>query len=105
MTTQYQDENDKRYWLMAPGAGAERWNEFHNEKIAAIGSSSDHIGDIGRYESREQLEWLGLGWYNSLACWEFCHTMKPGDIIFVKKGRSLIIWSWESQIGLSIRRE
>ena len=85
------DENNKRYWLMAPGAGAERWDEFHNEKIAAIGSSSDHIGDIGRYESREQIEQLGLGKHDSLACWEFYHNMKPGDIIFVKKGRSLII--------------
>ena len=88
MTTQYQDENDKRYWLMAPGAGAERWDEFYNEKIAAIGSSSDHIGDIGRYESREQLR---LGKHVSLACWEFCYKMKPGDIIFVKKGLNLII--------------
>ena len=29
--------------------------------------------------------------HDALACWEFCHVMKPGDTIFVKKGAKLVL--------------
>jgi len=34
---------------------------------------------------------LGLGKHDSLACWQFCREMKPGDVIVVKKGQRLLI--------------
>ena len=34
---------------------------------------------------------MGVGGMDSLACWEFCHVMNPGDVILVEKGRTRIL--------------
>ncbi len=77
---------EPRYWLMALGPGARYWDECRREGIACLGW--DHIGDITGYESREVID---LGRNDSLACWQFCHDMRPGDTIFAKLGTSGVI--------------
>ena len=78
------------YWLMALGPGSNLWDECYASGIAAIDYERVE-GDLRQYESRKELERLGIGWMDSLACWEFCHVMNPGDVILVKKGRTRIL--------------
>ena len=77
---------EPRYWLMALGPGARYWDECRREGIACLGW--DRLGDITGYESREA---MGLGPNDSLACWQFCHDMKPGDTIFAKLGTTALV--------------
>ena len=49
------------------------------------------MGDLRQYKSKDQLKEHGLGMHDALACWEFCHVMKPGDTILVKKGSRFVL--------------
>ena len=77
---------EPRYWLMALGPGAKYWDECRRKGIACLGW--DRLGDITGYVSREA---MGLGPNDSLACWQFCHDMKPGDTIFAKLGTTALV--------------
>ena len=77
---------EPRYWLMALGRSAKYWEECRREGIACLGW--DQVGDITQYSSREG---INLGRNDSLACWQFCHDMKPGDIIFAKLGTTSVV--------------
>ena len=80
-----------RHWLMALGTNSNLWESCHEDGVARIGYDRPGVGDLSRYESQEQLKQLGLGTHASLACWEFSHVMKPGDVLFVKRGTKLIL--------------
>ncbi len=75
-----------RYWLCAPGDGAYIWDECVNEGIIAIGW--EELGDLGQYESKQEIT-QALGNNQSMSAqtvWQFANEMKPGDIVFAKKG-------------------
>ena len=76
---------ESRFWLMSLGEGGRLWEDCYQNAIACLGW--DDLGDLGQYETREAIEAEGLGTNDSLACWEFCRVMKPGDVIFVKLDR------------------
>ena len=86
-----------RYWLYAPGHGAEKWDAFYKAGIAAIGWGE--IGDLNAFQSKEEIkakmkEVFGEGksYKNDAhATWQFAREMKPGDIIFVKRGLHQVI--------------
>lgn len=85
------------YWIYSPGTNAGFWEDYYNEGIMGIGwkeagnlnsfhdkdSISKKLKDVFGNNSTHKQEALML--YN------FAHTMKPGDIVFAKKGRSLIV--------------
>lgn len=84
---------DKRkYWIIAPGDGASEWNRFQSDGI--VGISWNKVTDLTRFSSRDSVREEMLRVYpsndshfmNSLGMWEFCHVMKPGDILIPKKG-------------------
>jgi Uncharacterized conserved protein len=83
---------NRKYWLLAPGEGARKWDEFLKEGIAAIGW--DQLGDLNHYESKgeianklRELSGRDSSMVNdSLACYEFSQVIEPGDIIIPKKG-------------------
>ena len=85
------------YWLYSPGDSASIWDECLENGIMAIGW--DSIGDLKQYESKEQMKQAmkdhinpDYTWTNAAhATWQFCNEIQPGDIIFAKKGRSIII--------------
>ena len=81
--------DSRRYWLMALGEESKHWDSCHAAGIAFIGW--DDAGDLRQYQDKDQLRKRGLGMHDALACWEFCHVMKPGDTIFVKKGAKLVL--------------
>lgn len=83
-----------RYWLYSPGDGAKYWDEFYDQGIMAIGWD---IGDLKSYPTKESMrqEIAGDSAKSSKnaahATWQFANVMKPGDIVFVKKGFHTII--------------
>ena len=87
-----------RYWLMALGEGSKNWDACREEGVARLGF--DGTGDLRRYESRTQVReklWALKPTKKrapggaARMCWQFCHVVKPGDVIFVKKGTQRVI--------------
>ena len=91
------DVETVRYWLYAPGRGACMWDEFYSREI--MGLAWGEIGDLTAYAHKEDLKAQMLQTYpengtqkNDIhALWQFANVMKPGDVVFVKKGRSEIL--------------
>lgn len=86
------DNSGVRYWLYAPGDNAAEWDKFYKEGIMAIGWRD--LGDLSLYDSRDAMKQKMKELYDptkshrnaSLATWQFANDIKPGDVIFVKKG-------------------
>ncbi|NLV73058.1 MAG: hypothetical protein GXY52_00005 [Chloroflexi bacterium] len=85
------------YWIYSPGVGARMWEEFYKEGIVAIGWGD--IGDLSDYSSKDEMktrmkECYGTEYsYMNIAhaTWQFANEMKPGDIVFAKKGKSQML--------------
>lgn len=85
-----------RYWLYAPGEDACMWNEFYDRGVMGLGWRE--LGDLMVYASKEDMR-LKLqevhgetSQKNSAhAVWQFTHDIKPGDIVFAKRGRTEIL--------------
>lgn len=92
-----EDVETKRYWIYSPGNGAVLWDECYNNGFMAIGW--DEIGDLTAYSSKDEMKQAmkeeidpSLSYMNAAhATWQFVHDMKPGDIVFAKKGMYHII--------------
>ena len=90
-------EAKKNYWVYAPGEKAVFWDMYYQEGIMGLGWNK--IGDLKELGSIDRIE-SQLNWsYNSDKSqdknadmlYSFAYEMKPGDIIFVKRGRTHII--------------
>lgn len=94
----------QRYWIYTPGYGAEMWDAFYDEGI--MGIAREYIGDLNAYESRSAMQkamqkhhedhpdpTIGATSFKnaSLETWQFVHDIKPGDVIFAKRGKHVII--------------
>jgi hypothetical protein len=93
-------DNSKRHqqiWVYAPGQSAEFWDEFYAEGIMAIGW--DGLGDLSEFSDLEEVKERLKEIYesdadptnNALACYEFASEIRPGDLVFAKRGRGRII--------------
>ena len=86
-----------RYWLYAPGHHASMWDDFYARGI--MGLAWGALGDLRAYASRLDLERQllqtssgpGRPTNDVLALWQFANEMKPGDVIFAKRGIKEII--------------
>ena len=93
------DENVEttHYWIYSPGDGAAIWNECYEGGIMAIGW--DSIGDLSVFATKDDMKQAmkdkidpSKPYKNAAhATWQFVHDMKPGDIVFAKKGMHLVI--------------
>lgn len=85
------------YWIYSPGDGAASWDEFYQAGIMGIGW--DSIGDLRAFSSKEEMKQkmketidATKSYKNAAyATWQFANDMKPGDIVFAKKGMHLIV--------------
>ena len=96
-TPQVEVVGKQRYWLYAPGTNAHMWDEFYKEGIMGIGW--DDVGDLTQFKSKEDIKNALRQKYDSdkpykhpgLELWQFANDISIGDIIFVKKGISLVL--------------
>lgn len=85
------------YWLYAPGEGAYMWDDFYVAGVMGLGW--DELGDLNTYASKDEMVQKlrdihggDSSYKNSAhAVWQFVHDLKPGDVIFAKRGRSEIL--------------
>lgn len=86
-----------RYWLYAPGYNASEWEKFYRDGIMSINWGG--LGNLTAYSSKEEMRLKIKEVYNepksckndALCNWQFVNDLKPGDIVFAKKGRNKII--------------
>jgi len=96
-TPKKQNPSSIRYWMYSPGQNAANWQEFLDEGIIAI--NWDKIGDLRQYKSRRDIKNALINNYGGnenkpndvTANDDFLNKMKPGDIVFVKKGRTKLL--------------
>ena len=85
------------YWAVGAGEGGKYWQEWQNQGVMSIGW--EKLGDLQQYSTNEQVRQALKQHYggdtthdnNTLACWQFCREIKPGDYIIVKIGRRKIL--------------
>lgn len=91
------DPTAPRYWLYAAGNGSANWESDYAEGIMAIGWSE--MGDLSDYSSKAEIRTIMRALYGGtssyqhqvLATWQFANEIKPGDVVFVKKGRKKVV--------------
>lgn len=91
------NKTDTRVWLYAPGENARFWDECVANGKMYLGW--DPLGDLSKYASREDMTEKMKEVYgadksytnDSLSTYDFVYTMKPGDVVYVKKGMHKII--------------
>ena len=90
------DVETTHYWIYSPGDNASIWNECYDGGFMAIGW--DEIGDLKQYTSKDEMKTAmqnldsRYSWKNAAhATWNFLSEMKPGDVIFAKKGMHMIV--------------
>ncbi len=96
-TTLADDADTIHYWIYSPGRNATKWDEFYDENIMAIGW--DELGDLNKYNTKKEIvdtfreiNHSKSSFKNDAgATWQFANEMKPGDMVFVKKGKRIII--------------
>ena len=95
--TETPSNSSVHYWLYVPGEKASKWDEFYKKGIMGLGW--DEITDLKEFDSRDEIKAKLKNVHgessseinSSLALWEFANLMKPGDIVFVKKGMYKIL--------------
>ncbi|MBR4381186.1 MAG: EVE domain-containing protein [Bacteroidaceae bacterium] len=95
--TTISSSSTKNYWIYSPGENASEWTDCTDKGFMCIGW--DELGDLRKYKSREEMRYEvkrlrskdGSAVNDSLAVWQFSREMKPGDIVFAKKGMYKII--------------
>lgn len=96
-TERIDSNNGISYWLYAPGEQAVFWDEYYQDGIMGLGWNK--IGDLKEYKKQNDLIAPLKKYYgddssqvqNANMLYIFANDMKPGDIVFAKKGRSLIV--------------
>ncbi len=89
--------NTVNYWTYSPGEQASKWDLCTSGGVMCIGW--DALGDLSKYSTQVDMNQAIKQFYpvdgsaknDTLAVWQFANEIKPGDIVFAKKGRSTII--------------
>lgn len=92
-----EDVKTRRYWIYSPGDGASIWDDCYLSGKMAIGWNE--IGDLSAYKSKDEMKEAmkeAIDPTSSFmmaahATWQFVHEMKPGDVVFAKKGMYQLI--------------
>ena len=87
----------RRYWLYAPGQNASQWDEFL--KFGIMGIGWDELGALSAYANKENIKsamrniWGQDKTYmnDGHALWQFANEIKPGDVVFAKRGMHTVI--------------
>ena len=91
------EEGTQTVWLIAPGAGGANWSECYDAGEITIGWGE--VGDVRSFADLDALTDKMADLYSSdarpinraLACWEFAHAIRVGDVLIAKKGRHTLL--------------
>lgn len=91
------DVETQRYWVYSPGTGAHLWDELLKREEMSIGW--EEIGDLTAYPTKEAMKEAmkelidpTLSFKNAAhATWQFANEMKPGDVIYAKRGMREVV--------------
>lgn len=93
-STSIEAESDKKinHWIIAPGATAEFWSDWLDHEHISLGWGK--VGDLSKFSTLEEIRKRYDDVFkpeknptnDTLALYDFIHTMKEGDIVFVKSG-------------------
>ena len=89
--------NKVKYWVYAPGVNASKWDEYRTHGI--MGFNWAELGDLNQYNSLTEIKEVMKETYSGTTSfsnsakgvWQFVNEIKPGDIIFAKKGTDKIV--------------
>ena len=106
------DQADGRYWQIAPGRGAKRWDEFRDQSIAAVGYSELDFDLAGKseeevknlYQKHNPEDSKTKVDINFRMLWNFIN-LQPGDKFVTNKGRSLLLGAGVVKSGYKFRPE
>ncbi len=92
-----EDVEETHYWIYSPGDGANRWDEFYKRGVMGLGWSA--IGDFSQYETKEEMQKAMKDKIDptkshkngAYATWQFLTVMKPGDVVFAKRGLHTLV--------------
>ena len=92
-----EDVDVVHYWIYSPGENASKWDECYQEGKMYIGWG--FLGDLSKFNTKEDIKNVMQKKYASdgsfkndcHATWVFANEMKPGDVVFAKKGMHKII--------------
>ncbi|MBT4435381.1 hypothetical protein HOD02_03590, partial [bacterium] len=84
------EQNNKQYWIYAPGENADLWEDFYEAGIMGLGWNQ--LGDLNKYASKKEIKEKLQNLENTKsskkndasANFEFAREMKPRDIVIVK---------------------
>ncbi len=90
------DKYSRQYWTYTPGRNGAQWEQFRQEGIMAI---DEPIGNFEGYATKDEMRFQlqkAFETESSLvnktrACWDFVAAIKPGDVVFAKKGLSEVL--------------
>lgn len=83
-----------KYWMYAPGENAEKWDEFYDLGVMAIGY--DKLGDLTRLKDKKHIKEILVNEYgfendpknHTLANLDIRDNINIGDIVISKRGTS-----------------
>jgi 5-methylcytosine-specific restriction enzyme B len=90
-------QEEIRHWIYSPGEKSIKWDEFYSNGV--MGMRWDEMGDLKQYPSKDAMkvkmkELYGQEYtylHAAHATWQFVHELRPGDIVYAKKGKFKII--------------
>jgi len=79
-------------WKFSPGRRAVYWSEFKKRGIISIGSWIPEIGDLTRYQTREELlnKFPNLSYLAAKQLFEFKDEVKSGDLVVAYGKKSIL---------------
>lgn len=89
-------DKETHYRMYSPWRQWENREQYVAEGVMGIGW--DQLGDISKYPTREEIKDKYIQEYwseennNILACYQFAHEMKKGDIVIAKQWRDTLLW-------------
>ncbi|MCA9794907.1 MAG: hypothetical protein KC910_24030 [Candidatus Eremiobacteraeota bacterium] len=84
-------------WKIAPGKGAEQWEDWRDRSYVAIGwNELGDLSECSRAEFEERRAAAATGEPGMTergmeVVWKFAHEMKPGDRVLANRGKSEVI--------------
>ncbi len=108
-SSQRQFDEGTKFWTYSPGEGGSDWEYCRKNGVAIIGW--EELGDLSHFETKDALKdhytevfkQEGSGKNNITTCWNFANTLKEGDIIFAKAGRSKLLGAGKVSIGYDFK--